>query len=238
MPRGNFLYCVDAFTGDEIWRFPGACQSEASLGAGISNGMYWFNDRYTGCTIMFGKGESAVTVSALPSVIANGDSVLIEGTILDQSAGAKDTPCIADEDMTDWMEYLYLGWPMPTDASGVPVRLAAIRSDGSFFDIATVTSDVMGHFEYLWTPIEEDTYKVLAMFEGTESYWPSSAQVGLGVGPEPTPYPEAPTEGEVAEEVVNQLPDYSTTDLAIIAAIVVVAILVVYTLWTVRKQRK
>jgi len=185
MPRGNYAYALNALTGEEIWRFPGLCQAEASAGQGISNGMFWFNDQYTGCTFMFGKGQTATTVSTSPGVIAEGGSVLIQGTILDQTPSSKDTPCISDASMTPWMEYLHLNWPMPTNATGVPIILQAMRSDGSIVDIATVTSDIMGHYEYAWTPPAKDTYKVLATFAGSESYFSSSTQAALAVGPAP-----------------------------------------------------
>src|SRR3989337_2706888 len=117
----------------------------------------------------FGKGETATTVSIQQDVIANGASVLIEGTVTDQSSGAKDTPAISDESMGPWMEYLYMQWPMPTNATGVPVLLQAMRSDGTIIDIGHVTSDIMGHYEFLWNPPDTDTYKILATFAGSES---------------------------------------------------------------------
>jgi outer membrane protein assembly factor BamB len=58
--------------------------------------------------------------------------------------------------------------------------------------------------------------------------------------------PEGPTAEDVAQEVINQLPaypeypeapEYTTMDLAIIAAVVVVAALVVYNIYTVRKRK-
>jgi len=113
-----------------------------------------------------------------------------------------------------------------------------MRSDGSLIDLGTATSDVSGHFAKEWTPPDEDVYTITATFEGDESYWMSWGSTGLSVGPEPAEPTEAPTKEEVAEEVVGQLPAYSTMDLVLIAAIVIVAILVVYTLFTVRKLRK
>jgi hypothetical protein len=86
----------------------------------------------------------------------------------------------------------------------------------------------MGHYEFTWTPPAEDTYKVLATFCGSESYWMSSAQTALAV----EAAPEAPTTQPTEE------PAYTTIDLAIIAAVVVVAILVIYDIFSVRKLRK
>ncbi len=73
---------------------------------------------------------------------------------------------------------------------------------------------------------------------GSKSYYASYAQTALAVGPEPTPYPEAPTEGEVADEVVGQLPEYTTIDLAIIVAVVVAIIIGIYSIYDHRRLRK
>ena len=95
-PMGNKLYCLDAYTGKLIWSYPFMCVGSASQGAGISSGMYWCNNEYDGCLYMFGKGQTETTVSVGPKTIANGASVLIEGTVTDQSSGSKDTPAISD----------------------------------------------------------------------------------------------------------------------------------------------
>jgi hypothetical protein len=82
---------------------------------------------------------------------------------------------------------------MPTNATGVTVHLQAMLSDGTVIDITHVTTDIMGHYEYTWTPPAQDTYKILATFEGSNSYWTSSGQTGLSVGAAPaaTPAPQA-----------------------------------------------
>jgi outer membrane protein assembly factor BamB len=230
MPRGNKLYCIDAHNGTLIWSLSGVSNDGGKYGGGscgVSSGMLYYGNQYDGCLYMFGKGKTATEVLVSPSVIANGASVLIKGTVTDQTPSIKGTPAIADEDMAEWMEYLYMNKPMPTDATGVPVMLQAMRSNGSIIDIGWATSDIMGHYEFKWTPPAEDTYKILATFCGSESYWMSSAQTALLVEAAPEAPPE-PTEE----------PAYTAIDLAIIAAVVVVAILVLYTLWTVRKLRK
>jgi hypothetical protein len=124
------------------------------------------------------------------------------------------------------MAFLYEGQPEPTNRTGVPVLLKAMRSDGSMIDIATVTSDVMGHFEYMWTPPTTDTYKILAIFPGTESYWTSSAETALGVTAAPAP-------AYITTEAVA--PDYTPMFAGIIATVVIVAILVVYDIFRKRK---
>jgi hypothetical protein len=231
LPRGGKLYCVDATTGELLWSFEGngfyATSRQINMG-GISSGILWYPNHIDGCLWAFGMGETATTVSASPKIIANGANVLIEGSVTDQTPSIKGTPAVSDESMGAWMEYLYANKPMPTNVTGVSVALVAIASNGTVTDIAHATTDSSGQFSYLWTPPAQDTYTILANFEGSLSYYSSWGETAVGV----TASPEAPTV-EPTEE-----PAYTTIDLAIIAAVVVVAILVLYTLWTVRKLRK
>ena len=69
----------------------------------------------------FGKGPSATTVTASPKVSVNGDSVLVEGTVIDTAAGTKQNeqaarfpngvPAVSDASMSAWMEYVYMQKP-------------------------------------------------------------------------------------------------------------------------------
>jgi outer membrane protein assembly factor BamB len=266
LPRGNKLFCLDAFTGEFKWSYP-----LMSGYGGISSGMLYYRNNYDGCLYMFGKGPSAVTVTTGPKIIANGAATLIEGTVTDQSSGAKDTPAIADESQSEWMEYIYNNAPMPTNATGVTVFLQAVRSNGTVIDLWHVKSDIMGHFEYAWTPSDQDTYKILATFEGSDSYWSSSAETAVSVGPTaeqfnipsasqiadqvisqlPTPIPATPsptpaaivtptpyTASDIAQQVLYQLPAISSTDAILIAAVALVAVLGIATLLSVRKIKK
>ena len=146
LPRGNRLICLDAYTGDELWSYP-FMAGQSQGGGGISSGIYYDRSIYDGYLYGFGKGKSATTVSVSPSTIAYGSSVLIGGTVTDQSPGAPDTPAIGDSYQSEWMEYLYNNAPAPENVDGVPVRLFAMKSDGSQVDIGQVTSDMMGHFD-------------------------------------------------------------------------------------------
>jgi outer membrane protein assembly factor BamB len=224
VPRGNKLYCIDAFTGEQIWNITFMYQSRSTVG--IHAGILWYQNRYDGRIYFFGKGPTAVTVSASPKVVSNGQKVLIEGTVTDQSPGAKDTPAIADEYMTPWMEYLYMQKPMPTDAKGVPVLVQACLSNGTLIDIGWTTSDIMGHFEITWTPPAPDTYKIIATFLGSKSYYLSAAETALTVT-------EAPVAAE--EEAPTGL---TTTDLGVIVAIIVAVITLALVTYDISKVRK
>ena len=92
-----------------------------------------------------------------------------------------------------------------------------MRSDGSIVDITHVTTDVMGHYEYTWTPPDQDTYKILATFEGSESYYSSSGITGLSVGAAP----EAPAAVQAAPD---NTPMFIASTAAIIIAIAIVGV--------------
>jgi len=107
----------------------------------------------------FGKGPSATTVTA-PKTSVQGNAILIEGTVTDQTStgrrninnqvdfNLKGTPAIADENMAEWMEYLFMGQAMPEDCKGVPVKLSAYDPNGNYQDIGTTTSDTSGNFGF------------------------------------------------------------------------------------------
>src|SRR3989337_4055466 len=124
----------------------------------------------------FGKGETATTVSIQQDVIANGASVLIKGTVTDQSSGAKDTPAIADASMGPWMEYVYMQKPLPTNATGVTVFIDVLDSNGNYRNIGTTTSDLSGFFSFTWDPDIPGKCTVVATFGGTKSYYGSYSE--------------------------------------------------------------
>jgi hypothetical protein len=97
------------------------------------------------------------------------------GTVTDQSVGAKDTPAISDANMTDWMQYLYMQKPQPTNAAGVPVTLSVFDPNNNTYVIGTTTSDSNGNFGFMWQPPVPGMYKVMATFGGSNSYWGSTA---------------------------------------------------------------
>lgn len=227
LPRGDKLYCLDANTGDVLWSISHLVTTDSGAKA-IADGKLVTVNHYDGCMYAFYKGQTATTVSVSQNVISNGSSTLIQGTVLDKSPAQPDTPAISDTSMSAWMGYLHMQKPMPTNAIGVPVQLRAMRSDGSIINIGTVTSDVMGHFERLWTPPAQDTYKILATFAGSDSYWTSSAETALGV----TAAPSTPPEPEPAPAT-----DYTPMFMGIIAAVAVAIIIGIVNLYTLRKRK-
>jgi outer membrane protein assembly factor BamB len=222
--RGSSVRCVDTNNGNELWKID--CWAGAGFGAGlaIADGYLIAHNCYDNQIYCFGKGQTATTVSTSPKVVANGSSIIIEGTVLDQSPGAKGTPAMSDTSMTAWMRYLYMQQPCPADATGVPVKLEAFGADGSYVEIGTVTSDAYGNFKCAWTPPKQILYTIMATFAGSDSYWSSYAATGLSVVPAPAPV-------EIPEVEVPAYPDYTPMFAGIIVAIVAVAILVVYSIF-------
>ena len=223
--RGWSIYCIDAESGAGLWNITGVWNTQILAdGYMVSlNGM----DNQIYC---FGKGQTATTVLVQNDVISKGNSVMIKGTVTDQSPGAKGTPAIADTDMTEWMEYIYKQHAMPMDASGVPVTIDAIDPNGNFINIGKVTSDASGMFKKMWEPEHEGEYTIIATFEGSDAYFSSYAENAIGVGPASSP--GTPIEPEPATEA-----PLITTELAIIAAIAVIAAIGIVAFWALKKRK-
>ena len=212
--RGDRLYCLNASTGGYIWSLP--WQTGAG---GISSGMLFQTNTYDGCLYMFGKGQTETTVTAPMTAVPAGIGILIQGTVTDESPGAPGTPAVSDASQESWVPYLYMNEPMPTNATGVTVFLQAMQPDGTVIDITHVTTDIMGRYEYAWTPPTQScTYKILATFEGSESYWSSSGQTGLLV----TAAPQATAAPAAAPD---NTPMFIASTAAIIIAVAIVGVL-------------
>ena len=250
--RGQNLRCIDAETGEEIWKIS---FFSANGGAHLTGIVVFMGERhivglnyYDNQIYCYGKGPSATTVTASPSIIAKGDSVLIKGTVIDTAAGTKQleqaarfpngVPAISDADMSAWMEYVYMQQPIPADATGVEVSLDAVDPNGNFIHIGETTSDMSGTFSYIWTPEIEGKYSVMATFVGSKSYYASFAETAIGVGPAPEePVTPATPEG-VQEDIDRSINSLTPMFLGIIVAVVVAIVLVVYDIISVRKLRK
>jgi outer membrane protein assembly factor BamB len=234
--RDTRLYALDESTGEEIWSI---LNFHTGMPTIIADGCLVTANAYDNRIYCFGKGVTETTVAAEPKIIAKGNSVMIEGTVTDQSPGntnrgipAAGTPAIADEYMTEWMEYLYMQQPCPAYYEGVDVKLEVLDPNGNFYEIDTVKSDGSGMFKKMWTPDVEGEYTIIATFEGSESYWRSYAETVIGVTEAPAP--SGPIEPEPTEPTEAPL---ITTELAIIIAVIVVAVIGVAAYWVLRKRK-
>ena len=230
--KGEKVRCINAFTGEEVWAMSGWSGQTGGRGtstAVLADGFLNYYNYYDNQVYCIGKGPSQTTVAASPKVANKGATVLIEGTVQDISAGAKQktetgefntVPLISDADMSTWMEYIYMQKPMPTDATGVAVKLTAMDSNGNSIPIGTVTSDLTGNFAAMWTPPAEGIYKITACFEGSGSYWPSTAETNIGVS-------SAPAASPTTSPSVAPGPEAAPgTDIYIIAAAAVIIVVV------------
>ncbi len=226
--RGWKIHCIDAYTGEGIWNMTG----QMSPGA-VADGYLTASSSYDGYMYVFGKGQSATTVTATPKTPAQGATVLIEGTVLDQSPAQSSTPCVSKESMALQMEYLHMQHPIAGVKGdgiieGVPVKLTAIGSDGNYIDIGTTTtSGYYGTFGLAWTPTEEGTYEIIASFEGDDSYGSSAAATVVSVGPAASA--SVPIEPATESTLL--------TTVAIIAAVAIVAVVAVVGFWILKKRK-
>ena len=188
--QGEGLYAVNYKTGAQIWNITGWWEQGV-----VADGKYVAHNCYDNQIYAFGKGPSAATVTASPAIQTKGSAVMIQGTVSDISPGAKQkvangefniVPLIADADQGVFMNYIYQQQAMPTHANGVTVRLTAFDSNHNTIDIGNTTSDLNGFFKFMWTPPNEGTYTVIASFDGSNSYFPSTAETGVGVSAAPS----------------------------------------------------
>ena len=183
--HGANVRCIDAFTGKEQFTLYGMSSWQMQA---IADGYWTFLNLNDMQIYSIGAGPSATTVNVQNNVVALGGAIEITGTVLDQSPALKGTPAISDADQGPWMQYMIQHNVVePANAVGVPVTLYAIDSNGNTQTIGTVTSTSGGIFHKLWTPQIEGEYVIIAKFEGTQSYGPSSAQTAIGVTAAPSP---------------------------------------------------
>jgi len=201
LTRGLNLYCVDMFTGDQLWNFSASQvdQSRTFTGA-IAEGYLVFGSQYDSTMYIFGKGKSATTIEAPLTALTKGQSIIIRGTVLDQSPGQPGTPCVSPQSMSAWMNHLHAQASIPSDIIGVPVSIDAVYPNGNFVHIADVVSDGSGVYSYMWTPEIVGKYTVTATFVGDDSYGSSYATTAIGVVDSP---PETPL--QLQSQALQQL---------------------------------
>jgi len=187
-PRGGPFICLNATTGEVIWRADGLFRQTLWGGLGIiGDSIIATQDTYDQRIYAIGKGPSATTVSAGPKVSVHGDSVLVEGMVTDISPGTKSAglemrfpngvPAVADENMSDWMLYVYKQFERPR-----------------------ATSDASGFFHASFIPEVPGEYTIYASFEGSKAYYASQAETAINVEeppaetPPPTPTPAPMTD--------------------------------------------
>jgi len=229
--RGYTLKCVNLTDGTEIWS-----GLDWGTGGAVADGILLSTNALDNMIYAYGRGPSATTVTASPMVSVHGSSVMITGTVTDQTPTGrrntndlldwtlKGTPAISDEDMTEWMAYMYMQQVKPADAKGVEVVLETLDPNGNFYEIGRTTSDVEGNYGFAFAPEVPGTYQIFATFEGSRAYGPSADITYFTVdeAPQATPPPTPPPPyGETADVYI--LP----ATIGIIVAIVVFGIVII-----------
>ncbi len=154
--------------------------------AAIADGIFVKPNAYDNQLYAYGQGQTATTISVMNTVVPEGAPLVITGTVTDQSEGqtclgipAKGTPAISDDSMSVWMEYLYMQQQKPTNATGVPVTINVLDSNGNYRQIGSTNTDINGMFSFVWNPDITGSFTVMANFEGTNAYYSSSAETSL-----------------------------------------------------------
>jgi hypothetical protein len=237
IPRGAPFLCLNATDGGLVWRANGLFRQTGWGGlAIIGDSIMATMDTYDMRLYAVGKGPSAMTVDAPLTGAVLGNSVTVRGTVFDNSPGVKSdaltlrfpngVPAVSDASQSDWMLYVYKEFDKPLNATGVPITLSVVDSNGNYRTIGTTTSDADGFFSYSWQPDIPGKYTVYASFEGSGAYYPSHAVTAFAVD-------EAATTTAPTQQVITGLA--TTTDLmmyivgatiAIIIAIAVVGLLI------------
>ena len=224
MPRTRFhaLVAIDEDTGDYLWKLPIGASPRA-----IAEGYLIATDSENGMQYCIGRGKTETTVTAQPL----GTGMIIQGTVMDSSPAAPNTPAVSDADMSEWMDYLHgqnaTLINSPPAPSGVPVELRALGSDGTVIELGTVTSDSSGHYNYYWNSSTAGIYTVYAAFPGSESYWSSSAEITSGI--------VASTTTTTLPETVVTNPDVTT--YVIVAAVAIIIAIAVATVLILKKGK-
>jgi hypothetical protein len=246
--RGAKLLCINATTGVEIWNVTGWYgYAGSSTDLFAADGYVIGHNLYDGQIYCFGKGPSATTVDAPMTDITLGQSVVIRGTVMDISAGTKQNeqaavfpngvPCVSDDSMSAWMEFVYTQEPCPAEAEGVEVVLTTLDPNGNTYEIGRTTTSLTGTYGIAFDSPVPGLYKIIATFEGSDSYYSSYAETYINVEEAPSaaqsmePEATAPAPTQAAEAPLI------TTEIAILIAVAVAVVTGIVSYWSLRKRK-
>ena len=236
MPRGAPFICLNATTGDVIWRVNGMFRQTRWGGAAImGDSIIATMDTYDQRIYAIGKGPTQTTVTAPDNGVPLGQSVMIRGTVTDISAGTTDAEiamrfpngvaAVSDGNMSEWMKYVYKQFEYEPHETwiGVTVTLYVVDSNMNTYEIGTATTSAEnGAFAFAYTPQIPGTYYLYADFAGSNAYFGSHAETAFVVDeapaatPMPTPEPESVADMYIVPGIIG-----------IIIAIVVVGLVII-----------
>ncbi len=255
--KGYRVRCIDITNGEEKWTIFGYSSGGIASAMAISDGYLVHLNLYDMQVYCFGKGPSATTVTVQDDVVPWGDSILIKGMVTDISPGTEQhiqskrfpngVPAIADEYMTEWMEYVYMQKPCPDFFEGVEVKLETLDPNNNFYEIGTVTSDASGMYKILWEPPVPGEYTIIATFAGSDSYYASYAETAVGVTEKQSPSgsiePELNSLEAIESTSAGSLMPHAeeqsliSVDLTIITTLVVSCIIGIIAFWELQKRK-
>jgi hypothetical protein len=215
--RGWGIHCINITNGEGLWKVTG-CMTPAA----IADGYLAASNTYDGYMYVFGKGKSATTLTAPQTAVTSGTSIVLSGTILDQSPAQPGTPCVSAASMGAWMDYLHMQMPIPSEVTGVPISIDAIDPNGNAVHIGEATSDMSGTYSLVWTPDIPGKYTITATFIGDDSYSSSWAEAAVAVIDAPAS-PASPSQVAMPPFEIYTV----GTGIAVIIAIALATIIIV-----------
>ena len=182
LSRGAPFFCLNETTGELIWQqYMVVIFTIYSYTPAIGDSIIATLNSFDNQIYTIGKGPSAITVDAPMTSNELGKSLVIRGAITDISPGVKQTgltlrfpngvPVVSDESMSEWMRYVYMQFPRPSNATGVEILIDVIDANGNYRNIGTTTSDSSGDFSFVWKPDIPGKYAVFATFTGSKSFY-------------------------------------------------------------------
>ncbi|HLN44445.1 MAG TPA: PQQ-binding-like beta-propeller repeat protein [Candidatus Sulfotelmatobacter sp.] len=231
-PRGGPFYCLNATTGEEIWRIDGAFRQTRWGGRGIiGDSIIATMDTYDQNIYAIGKGPTTMTVTAPDTAVAFGTPVVIKGTVMDISPGvtqdqvkfrfANGVPAVSDDNMSEWMLHVYKQFQQPSNILGVPVSIDAVDSNNNYVHLGDTTTDASGTFKLVCTPASNGTYTIYASFAGSKAYYGSHAETAMAI--QNAPAEEIVTPPVAQPSMADQY--FIPAVVGIIAAIIIVGVL-------------
>ncbi len=221
--RGAQQLALNTTTGELIWKILGF---DVTNPATIVDGVVTVLNAYDNQLYSYGKGPTQMTVTAPGVGVTTSTPITISGAIVDISAGTKQqaqaanfpngVPCASDASMSPWMEYVYMQQPFPANATGVPVEIDVLDSNGNYRNIGIATSDLSGKFSFTWTPDIPGDFTVIASFHGSESYYSSYDEAFF------TASAPAPTAVPVATATPSMADQYFVPSVAAIIVVIIV----------------
>lgn len=230
--KGEELRAINATDGTEIWTISDYGNAMYGGVSPIADGYLTTLNNYDSQIYCYGRGPSKLTVTAANPVVTMDEPVVIRGTVTDVSAGTQQNeqasnfpngvPAVSDASQSQWMEYVYMQKPKPSNATGVPVSINVIDSNGNYRQIGTTTSDSSGMFTFAWKPDIPGSFTVIATFAGSNSYWPSSDETSfVAITASPTASPNPAVNSPPTEMYIGLAATAIIIAIAIVGAIIV-----------------